>query len=638
MLHQRYRPDSLPGMLRSVSDTPYPTVDDREAWASLPTNISKSILAAADQLIDVEYGALPATLFLEFAREGNRDRYERVSFGRRTILESLLLAECLQDEGRFLDDIANGLWAICEESFWGVPAHMYLQTVGPTLADPNEHVVDLFTAETANLLAWTHRLLGSRLDSVSPMLRPRIEDEIRRRILHPLSERSDFWWMGFKRRWEGDRVNNWNPWIASNWLTCIILMESDVDARAQSIAKVMRVVDFFIDEYPSDGGCDEGPGYWGHAGASLFEVLELLHWVSSGAIDLYSEPLIRNIGSYIYRAHIADDYYLNFADAPARTHPDAAIVHAFGTAIGDASMQAFGRWLHAGDGTARFDGRDPRTKRQTNYVRRPLRSLFGSLAAETLAPAASAVLPRDVYLDQIQVMVARDVGGSSEGWFLGAKGGHNRESHNHNDVGNSVVYRDGRPLLVDAGVETYTAKTFSDRRYEIWTMQSSFHSLLPEVDGVQQRMGREYAARDLSYHADETRASFELEISGAYPPEVGIRQWNRSIVLDRGRGVTIRDRYELERSASRVRLSILTPGSVNLAPGRIDIGEVEFLPGSPSGHGSMTFDADLFVAVAEEIPITDDRLGATWGTRLTRVVLTCESAPQTGELLFEVHE
>ena len=40
------------------------------------------------------------------------------------MLQRLILAECLEGKGRFVDDIANGVWLICEETFWGAPAHL----------------------------------------------------------------------------------------------------------------------------------------------------------------------------------------------------------------------------------------------------------------------------------------------------------------------------------------------------------------------------------------------------------------------------------------------------------------------------------------------------------------------------------
>ncbi|WP_259391711.1 heparinase II/III-family protein [Paenibacillus thiaminolyticus] len=104
-------------------------------------------------------------------------------------------------------------------------------------------------------------------------------------------------------------------------------------------------------------------------------------------------------------------------------------------------------------------------------------------------PAAEPpALPLDRWMPGVEVMVARERG---DGWFLAAKGGHNDESHNHNDIGSFIVYADQCPLWIDAGVGTYTAKTFSPERYSIWTMQSGYHNV-PTVNGAEQAPGRTF--------------------------------------------------------------------------------------------------------------------------------------------------
>ena len=133
------------------------------------------------------------------------------------------------------------------------------------------------------------------------------------------------------------------PGSCSNWLTCILALETDDQQRAADIFLLLQTVDRFIDHYPADGGCDEGPNYWGRAGASLYENLELLYGATGGQIDVFHEPLIQEIGKFIYRAHIAEDYYLNFADASALVEPEALLVYLFGQRIGDPTMQAYGR-------------------------------------------------------------------------------------------------------------------------------------------------------------------------------------------------------------------------------------------------------------------------------------------------------
>jgi hypothetical protein len=48
-----------------------------------------------------------------------------------------------------------------------------------------------------------------------------------------------------------------------------------------------------------------------------------------------------------------------------------------------------------------------------------------------------------------------------------------------------------RRKLSEGPWETYTRKTFSSQRYEIWTMQSGYHQL-PKINGVDQMQGRQY--------------------------------------------------------------------------------------------------------------------------------------------------
>ncbi len=136
MLAQRYQLTQLHDLL-TVRERwqPYPTIQERAPWQALPAALRQSSVAAGVAALDYGWPALPATLFLQFARNGNRRNYEIPHFERRGRLNELVIAECVEDEGRFLDDIVNGLWAICEESFWGVPAHIGAQASGRGLPD-----------------------------------------------------------------------------------------------------------------------------------------------------------------------------------------------------------------------------------------------------------------------------------------------------------------------------------------------------------------------------------------------------------------------------------------------------------------------------------------------------------------------
>ncbi len=596
---------------------PYPTIDDREGWSKIPAQLRFSYVRRAEALLGTSWDPLPATVALEFVRTGNRSNYERLSFGRREKLAELVIAEVLENRGRFLDDIANGIWAICEESYWGVPAHLGLQRKGPGLPDVTEPTVDLFAAETGSLLSWTVYLLGSRLDKVSPLLTDRIIEEVEYRILRPNLQRDDFWWMGFSDR----NVNNWNPWINSNWLAAALLLEREPSRRERAVRKAMTSLDVFLNSYPDDGGCDEGPGYWGRAGASLFDCLELLHSATSGAIDLYQAPLIKAIGQYIYKVYIKDEYFINFADASGKLSPEAGLIYRYGKRINDPVMSGFGAYLAQQQGAA-----DPYKDIDDKSLGRLLPNLFIVDELHTARPAEPFL--RDFWFPDLQVAGARSEADTSKGLYVAAKGGHNAESHNHNDVGNFIVYADGKPILIDVGVETYTAKTFSSHRYEIWTMQSAYHNL-PTINGVMQKDGREFRARNVTHNADDSTAIFSLDIAGAYPVDAKVGSWIRTIHLLRGKSVELEEKYALKEFVQPFSLNLMTPLWVDTSnPGRILLADA---PSGPGKEAAIAYDASQFNASAQEIKLTDERLKSVWGPRLERIVLLSTSSALTGQ-------
>lgn len=624
MLSERYAPDTL--NLTSRADWhPYPTSQQRDFWEALPDAVREIYIRRGEMALHYAWPSLPATLFLEVARIGNRYNYQQLYFERRRMVLDLVLAECMEGQGRFVDAAVNGIWLLCEESYWGVPAHVGMQRAGTGLPDTAEPTVDLFAAETGHLLAYALYLIGPQLDAVSPLIRPRIEREITQRILIPNLERDDFGWMGFAN--PNHRPNNWNPWIHSNWLACLLLIEPDEQRRRDGVAKIMRSLDKFIDPYPSDGGCDEGPVYWGRAAASMFECLELLYNATSGQVHVFNEPLVQHMGQFVYRVQIAEDYFVNFADAAAIVQPEASLIYRYGQRINDPAMMAFGVWQAQRQGLF-----DPPPIDETDG-NRPNKSAGRELAMLTLldemaAAESYAPLPRDVWLPVIEVMTARDEARSADGFYVAAKGGHNAESHNHNDIGQFVVFIDGLPVLVDAGVETYSMKTFSARRYEIWTMQSGYHNL-PTINGVMQAPGEQFAARDVDYHAGDASAELRLDIAGAYPPEAGLTRWQRRVRLERGQGIVVEDEYALARSAESLTYSLLTPCSVDAsAPGILRLRPRRITAERDAGSATLTYAADKFTAQVETVPIEDVQLGRVWGGMLYRILLEATTPAQ----------
>jgi hypothetical protein len=626
-LAERFPLDTVRSALVAPGEwRPYPAIDDRQAWDGLPADRKASLVADAEPLIGASWPELKATLFMEFQRNGNRSRYQKESYDRRKMLIRLVAAECVENKGRFVDDIINGVWAICEESFWDVPAHnRYFTTetwnAGHPLPDVTNPVVALFSAETGAVIGYTLYLVGEKLDQVDPIVAHRMRHEIRTRLLDPFMARDDWWWLGFDQRTRPGPPNNWNPWIISNLLALEMLVEDNEERRAAAVHRALRGLDRFLAGYHSDGGCDEGISYWGRAGASVYECLDVLDTASNGRIAVWDEPLIQEMARYVLRAHIGDDWYVNFADGTAKTIPDPNIVYHYGERIGDERLMRHGIAAQA--------DLKPEVAEFRSF-NRFLNTYFRPVPRPAAGPSYPLVLQS--WLDGIEVLTARETEGSSDGLFIAAKGGHNGESHNHNDIGSFIVALDGRPVLIDAGVEEYTKKTFSAQRYEIWTMQSAYHNL-PTINGQQQCPGSEFAARAVEADLGDDHAELRLDIASAWDPAAGVERWDRTVRLERcgDARVDIQDQWKLRETPDRLVFTLMaastvdtsTPGTLRLAGARRDL--------------VVEYDADAFAVETERIEIDDARMSPVWGEFVTRVLLTATNPSAQGSATITAH-
>ncbi len=152
-----------------------------------------------------------------------------------------------------------------------------------------------------------------------------------------------------------------------------------------------------------------------------------------------------------------------------------------------------------------------------------------------------------------------------------------------------------------------------------------------------QEAGRQFAAKDVSYVMDDDSASLTLDIADAYPASSTIEHWQRTVTLNRGQDVIITDAFELSQSPGEIVLSLITPCAVDLSrPGEIVLSEAEFNGGYRTGSGKFYYDANVFSASSEIIPITDERMGGIWGESLVRIVLEALTPPTQGEWQFRV--
>ena len=301
-----FLPDSLP------DSHPFPPARERTVWNALPQRVKDRFLKAGEAALAAAIAPLPLSLWLDFTHTGRRTPWETAYFSRRARLCALVCAECVEHTGRFLDVIADTVWAICEESAWQLPAHnSYIRdTPQLPLPDTTRPIVDLFAAETGALLALTRYLLPDELDTAAPGITVRMERELNTRILTPYFT-SHFWWMGNG----AEPMCNWTSWCTQNVLLTVFLLPTTQSERKAAVKQAAYSLDCFLKDYGTDGCCNEGAQYYRHAGLTLWGCLDILSTVAPEAFSpLFHAPKIKNIAEYICNVHVEGPYYLNFGD------------------------------------------------------------------------------------------------------------------------------------------------------------------------------------------------------------------------------------------------------------------------------------------------------------------------------------
>ncbi|MBR1477244.1 MAG: heparinase II/III family protein [Lachnospiraceae bacterium] len=595
----------------------FPTVNDRTFWVGLPKDMRMGILEKGEEILKTEYPVLLLSDYTDFSRTGNRERFESKYFLRRNMLTNLVLAECVEDNGRFIDKILDGIYAILEETTWCLPAHnTYIRDVEQfIIPDEDRPIIDLFAAETASIIGLSEYLLRDRLLDRSWFINSYVDREIEKRILKPYLN-YHFWWMG-----NGEEpMCNWTPWITQNVLLSVFTRREEVFERGllkDVLRQASLSVDFFLDDYGDDGCCNEGAQYYSHAGLCLFGCIDLLNRITDNEMDnLYRIPLIKNIAAYIVKMYVGDGYYINYADCSPFPGKRSARDFLFGKYTENEGYASF----------AASDYRSMSLEEKLIFEERNLYYHILQLAnnEEMMKYPEKAPDAPDTFFESVGLLIGRD-----EHFTFAVKAGNNGDSHNHNDVGSVTLYKDNKPLLIDLGVETYTKKTFSTERYEIWTMQSAFHNTVnflsaanAEAPDIMQKDGKNFGAGDVKYKINNTECGLSMDIAPAYGDE-RIKSHIRTAVLHkenlsdssteiRQGSVVITDEYKESLTPVLTLMTYEKPELVKLSEG-IAVIKVGAL-------GEIKSDGISDVKI-ETKEITDERLKATWKHDCYRILL-----------------
>lgn len=489
-----------------------PTIEQREVWdAAAKLDSYKSVIRSAESYLKQEIPELTDDVFLDFSRTGNRSRGQRVLSARHRRVSTLVLAECLENKGRFLPAIEEAILAVCDENTWVLPAHD--RSLKNFHGQTNE--IDLVVADVSWNLAIARYWLGDRL---SESVRQRVVDELERRTFSAYETNMK---TGVPRLWWTRTTNNWNAVCLAGTVGSALATIESRERRARFIAAAEIHIRNFFKGFTSDGYCSEGIGYWNYGFGHFVELAETLRAATGGKLDLYADEKVRAMSLFGPRMEIVGGVYPALADCSPGSRPSSSII----------AMTS-----------RRLDlGFDDLEQRELGLQGGPSGSLHGTAIYSLMPTSAdsdtdSARQTKNElrsWFPDAGVLISRPAPDTDPALAMGVamKAGHNGEHHNHNDVGTFLIALGGTSPLVDPGAEVYTARTFSSRRYDSVVLNSLGHPV-PRIDGKLQRPGSSYRGVVLETNFTDAEDKFVIDMTGAYKIE-GVKSLVRTFVYTR---------------------------------------------------------------------------------------------------------
>ncbi len=472
-----------------------------------------------------------------FHETGNRLVYEDAYFGRRRYLTVFgILAEYGQEQTD-VEKLAEVMEAVCEERFWALPAHVSFE-------HPDENTIDLFAAETAQTLAEMLVIFRERLPE---KLIETVQTEIMRRVLTPFCS------AGARYGWETDRCN-WSAVCAGSvGMAAIYMYRLGVlseEWKEQCIRRACAAMECYLSGLVEDGACTEGLGYYNYGMSYFTAFAELLYEETEGAVDLLAQPKCRRVAAFQGKCYFGQGVSVSFSDGSSAEHFYPGLTAYLGYRFPEAEAPDY-RAAHFLEDDACY--RWLMNERNIRWLIKYSEAKKEDADKRVVQPMSAA----DYLLLAAQWMICRDAQGNG----FAAKGGHNAESHNHNDIGHFLCVYDGMLLLTDLGAGEYTKDYFGNGRYDILCNRSLGHSV-PLINGCEQCAGKEYHADRFEWR----KAERELVISfaGAYPEGI-ISELVRCIQMTEERAeettlqLQVTDCFTPSTETSQITENLITP-------------------------------------------------------------------------------
>ncbi|MFY0686454.1 MAG: alpha/beta hydrolase [Cyclobacteriaceae bacterium] len=478
-----------------ASFQPAPPITDRNYWSTIGSTPSgNEYLENAIAEIEIAPEVPIADSIYRVANlHGNRGIYKPRYYRTMTRLEHFMLAECIENEGRFLPQIETYIKAILSMKSWLHPNH---DNEDNDVLEGRSMAIDLGSRRFGSDLALAEVLLGEKL---STNIREEIASKLQERIIDGYLQSTSGkvkthlnWYRG---------TSNWNSVCTSGAVFVAISTSKDYNERLAAVGTALNSMRNYMRGFGDDGYCSEGAGYWNYGFGHYLYLAQTLYDYTDGAINLFefdNPEKVENVANFPFRYQITENVCAPFADGSSSVFDDGGfaskmVVNKFGVTM-------------------------PPLRERKNVRHDSFSAVYQLIEWDYMkadmdkgkTEKVDSELPGYTYFDKFGMVISR--GNQQVPLSIAIKGGHNHENHNHMDVGTYNVVLGKDIMTGDIGAPSYRAGAFLDTN----PARSSWGHPVPRIDNTLQSKGEEFRAEITSTEFTENMDKVIMDIKGAY--------------------------------------------------------------------------------------------------------------------------
>ena len=318
----------------------------------------------------------------------------------------------------------------------------------------------------------------------------------------------------FHYKWQWPKTsNNWSQ-VCNGGLAvgALAIADEEPAISSQVLVSGLKAVQGAMMSFGPDGSWNEGPGYWLYTTIYTAYYLDALKTALGSMQDLDKNPGLSATG--LFRIHFVGPngrLMFNFADCGDYAEPASQMFWL---------AKTFNQPLYAWEAS-----------QKTNCS--PFCMIWHSPAGK--GPAQSQ-LPLNKYFRRDNIVFLRSAWEDPNAMWVGFKGGDNKASHSHLDLGSFVLDALGERWAVDLGSDDYNLPGyFGKERFTYFRLKTESHNTLL-IDHTNQNTEAESPV--VAFSSDETGGAAVVDLSSAYPMTQSTRRGIR--MLD-GKSVLVQD-------------------------------------------------------------------------------------------------